>query len=264
MSSRQDQNQRVLVTGASGRIGSMLIPALAQVGHEVTALDRTAPAIPVDNVRHVIGDITDSALMANLSAGQDALVHLAAHPTALDWTDIYLPNIIGAATVIEAAAAARVARLIVASSIHIAGHTPADARFDPTLPIRPDSPYGVSKAFAEATLRYAHERYGCAAFALRIGTCRARPLTTRERTTWLAPADFNRLVEACLRHVDGGYHMLWGFSNNRTLDIDRTAWDAIGYAPVEDAENYREGFADVDAGTPGAGLIGGRFVQRDA
>jgi uronate dehydrogenase len=262
MSSRQDQNQRVLVTGASGRIGRMLIPALARAGHRVTALDRVAPAAPVDHVRYVVGDITDVATMADLSAGQTALIHLAAHPTALDWADIYGPNIAGAATVIETAAAAGIARLIVASSIHIAGHTPANARFDAALPIRPDSPYGASKAFAEATLRYAHERYGCTAFALRIGTCRDRPLTTRERITWLAPADFNRLVEACLTHADGGYHTLWGFSNNRALDTDRAAWNAIGYVPVEDAEAYRDSLEDVDAGTPGAGLIGGRFVRQ--
>lgn len=260
MSSRQDKIRRVLVTGASGRIGRILLPALVEAGHDVTALDR-APA-QTSAVRQVIGDITDSQLVTQLVAEQDALVHLAAHPTALDWADIQQPNIVGAATVIEAAAAAGVSKLIIASSIHITGYTPVDAHFDADIPLRPDSPYGVSKAFAEAVLRYAHERYGCAGYALRIGTCRPRPLTERERTTWLAPADFNRLVVACLTHRGSGYHTLWGFSNNRALDIDRTAWDAIGYAPLEDAEDYRDDLDDVDASTPGAGLIGGRFVRR--
>jgi nucleoside-diphosphate-sugar epimerase len=261
MSSRQGQSRRILVTGAGGRIGSMLVPALTLAGYQVTALDRAPPPAAEAGVRNVTGDITDPALMTSLARDQDALVHLAGHPTALDWDDIYAPNIIGAATVIEAAAAAGISRLILASSIHIAGHTPAHARFDAALPIRPDSPYGVSKAFAEAALRYAHERYDCAAYALRIGTCRARPLTTRERTTWLSPADFNRLIEACLTHMGGGYHTIWGFSNNRALDIDRAAWDTIGYFPREDADTFLDSLECNDVGTPGEGLIGGRFVR---
>ena len=140
MSNGQGQNRRILVTGANGRIGSMLVPALTRAGYQVTALDRLPAPAAEAGVRHVTGDITDTALMTNLVQEQDALVHLAAHPTALDWADIYGPNIVGAATVIEAAAAAGISRLIVASSIHIAGHTPAIARFDATLPIRPDSP----------------------------------------------------------------------------------------------------------------------------
>lgn len=264
MSGTQGQTQRILVTGASGRIGRILVPALVAAGHQITTLDRTPPDQSDPSVAYVPGDITDARLMAKLSAGQDALIHLAAHPTAFEWEDIQQPNIAGAATVIEAAAAAGVARLILASSIHVAGHAPLDTHFHAALPVRPDSPYGASKVFAEAVLRYAHERYGCAAYALRIGTCRAVPLTTRERVTWLAPADFNGLVAACLADRGGGYRTLWGFSNNDALDIDRTDWDAIGYVPQENAEAYRSSLEDIDAGTPGAGRIGGRFVRQGA
>ena len=50
-------------------------------------------------------------------------------------------------------------------------------------PIRPDSPYGVGKAFSEAAARYYSDQYGISCICLRIGTVRARKIGRKCRAT---------------------------------------------------------------------------------
>jgi nucleoside-diphosphate-sugar epimerase len=71
---------RVFVTGASGHIGSAVVPELIQAGHEVTALarsDAAAAAVKATGaeVRH--GDLGDPAGLREAAAGADAVIHLA-------------------------------------------------------------------------------------------------------------------------------------------------------------------------------------------
>ena len=68
------RRKRVLVTGASGRVGRHVVDAL--VGdHEVTVLD-LAP--PVQDVPFIEGDVLDLAGVRASMVGQDAVIHLAA------------------------------------------------------------------------------------------------------------------------------------------------------------------------------------------
>lgn len=253
--------RRILITGASGRIGRFLVPTLIDTGFDVTALDAVAPPDPDPRAHHVVADITQRETIQHLLAGHDALIHLAARPTAQEWSEVEAANIRGAVSVLEAAGENGLQKLIFTSSIHVCGYAHVEDRFDQKTPLRPDGPYGVSKAFGEAVARYVHERFGTSVFVLRVGTCRARPLTMRERTTWISPADFIRLVRACLDPAATGYRMLWAFSANRNAHIDRRDWDAIGYRPCDDADDHLSGLSDPEAGTPGQGRIGGRFVK---
>lgn len=69
----------VLVTGATGFVGSHVVPALLRAGHRVRALARGArpSSLPAD-VRMVHGDITDATRLAAALEGCDAVVHLIA------------------------------------------------------------------------------------------------------------------------------------------------------------------------------------------
>jgi hypothetical protein len=72
---------RVLVTGASGLLGSALVPVLLGRGHTVAALTRRAPRageIPWDPARGILD--------ARSLAGYDAVVHLAGEPIGVRWT----------------------------------------------------------------------------------------------------------------------------------------------------------------------------------
>lgn len=158
---------RVLITGASGTVGSALLKQLGdrdEYEYEFTCLDLA----PDDHPEHdtVAADITDSETIQEHVAGHDAVVHLAAAvDLSSDWETILQANIVGTYNVLQAAAAAEVETVVFASSIHTVGlfeieHSPAiyDPEHELTVtretPVRPDSLYGLSKVFGEAAGRF--------------------------------------------------------------------------------------------------------------
>lgn len=73
------QSGPILVTGATGFIGSHLVPALVSSGYTVHTLSRTHPETKTAGVRHHIADISDSAAVERIvsSYGWFAVLHLA-------------------------------------------------------------------------------------------------------------------------------------------------------------------------------------------
>lgn len=137
----------ILVTGASGFVGSHLLPALIDAGHRVVALVRSETA--ADTVRRRltaaqqacvetrVGDVTQPATLPGAFAGVDAVVHLVAVPR--DWNKgqtLRLVNTEGTRAVVDAAKAAGVRRFV---------HQGAMGVVD-----EPDLHYGSSKAKGEA------------------------------------------------------------------------------------------------------------------
>lgn len=71
---------RVFITGASGHIGSALVPELVAAGHEVIGLarsDRSAAALAAIGARAHRGDLDDLDGLAKAAAAADGVVHLA-------------------------------------------------------------------------------------------------------------------------------------------------------------------------------------------
>ena len=113
---------RIFLTGGSGFVGSHVLPALLEAGHEVVALARTpraAAAISQRNAAHAarlttrIGDVTDPATLPAALAGCDAVVHLVALPR--DWNkgaDLLRVNTAGTESLIAAASATGVTRFV--------------------------------------------------------------------------------------------------------------------------------------------------------
>lgn len=238
----------VLVTGSAGSIGSDLMRRLPELGWEVRGFDRAE------------GDITVAADLDAYTGGVDAIVHLAGQPTEAPWPTIRDANIEGTFQVFEAARRAGVRRVVYASSNHAAGFWPVDADLPADVPVRPDTLYGVSKAFGEALGRYYVDRYGMQVVCLRIGTFASQPNDPRALSTWLSPADCARLVDACLRSPDLGYALVWGVSNNTRRYWPLDTGHALGYVPVDDAEAYADHLADA-APDPSDGLVGGGFTS---
>ena len=113
---------RIFLTGGSGFVGSHVLPALLEAGHQVVALARTpraAAAISQRNAAHAarlttrIGDVTDPATLPAALAGCDAVVHLVALPR--DWNkgaDLLRVNTAGTESLIAAASATGATRFV--------------------------------------------------------------------------------------------------------------------------------------------------------
>jgi len=119
---------RVLVTGASGFLGQATAAAVRDAGHEVRTFQRRPSGVP--GVSDVLGTMTNGAAVARAVADTDAVVHLAAKVSlAGDPADFVRVNVDGTRTLVEAARAAGVGRLVSVSSPHgPVGTTPARRR----------------------------------------------------------------------------------------------------------------------------------------
>lgn len=166
----------VLVTGASGLVGSHVVAALRERGERVRALVRPASREVVVGLgaEAVVGDATDAAAWTRAAQGVDAIVHAAAIVGRRASWEAYLAANVEATRLATAAAADARARLVHVSSVAVyrgtaAYHVGAARRTEaePFGPIPERDFYGRSKRMAEAVVREAAERGTIDAVALR-------------------------------------------------------------------------------------------------
>jgi nucleoside-diphosphate-sugar epimerase len=147
---------RVLVTGHSGYIGSVLVAKLMQAGHEVVGLDSdlfTACLFGQNGheVESLHTDVRDAE--TEVLAGFEAVIHLAAvcnDPVGdLNPRATYDINHLAAVRVAEKAKAAGVQRFLFASSCSLYGKAGDDEMLDEGAEFAPVTPYGRSKVLAE-------------------------------------------------------------------------------------------------------------------
>ena len=258
--------KRVLITGAAGLVGGVLLNGLVD-DYALRGLD----VKPVDGVESVTADAVD--LDAGMAAyeGVDTVIDLASVPDQHSpWETVRANNLPSTWNALESARRAGAKRLIFASSNHATGNYENDEPYasivaggyggltpggfplvTPDMPIRPDGPYGIGKAFGEAAGRYYSDVHGLSVICLRIGTLNreSRPTAIRHFATLLTHGDLVRLVRGCVDAPDSlRFAIFYGVSDNtwRFWDISNSR-ELAGYAPQDNAERWREGW------TPGAG-----------
>jgi len=225
--------RRVLITGGAGRVGQALRERLAG-DYTLRLFDVAEPPPDGPGVEVVLGDVVDRHAVTAACEGVDAIVHLAGIPTEAEWADLLRVNVEGSRAVLDAACAAGVPRVILASSIHAAGFRSRTAAPLPAETAgRPDTYYGWTKAAMESLGSLYADRFGLRVFALRIGAFGPRPRSAADVPVWLSPDDGARLVRACLETPVDGFHVLWGVSANSTGWL--AADDVVGYVPVDDS-----------------------------
>jgi dihydroflavonol-4-reductase len=119
---------KIVITGASGFIGSNLVHHFAASGHEVVALLRSrekASVVARPGVSAIIGDVVNRDSVRAAFAGADAVLHVAAlfnNPEA-SWSDYTRVNVEGTKNVLETAVEHGVRRIVHCSTIGVAiGH----------------------------------------------------------------------------------------------------------------------------------------------
>jgi dTDP-glucose 4,6-dehydratase len=158
---------RLLVTGGAGFIGSNFVHhVIAHTDHHVTVLDKLTYAgnraslegLPDARLTFVQGDIVDAALVDELTAAADAVVHYAAEShndnSLADPRPFVDTNLIGTYTLLEAARR-HGTRFHHISTDEVYGDLELDdpARFTETTPYNPSSPYSSTKAGSDLLVR---------------------------------------------------------------------------------------------------------------
>jgi uronate dehydrogenase len=251
---------KIVIAGAAGRIGQVLTDGLARRGDDVVGLDRR-PQQEGDSDWHVADCGDPGAMRSVLEAERpDAVIHLAGQPGEVSLPDAIASHVVTSAALLDACVAHGVRRFAFASSNHAVGLTPRTDCLDIATRPRPDTFYGVAKVAAEALLSLYADRYGMSTIACRIGSFRPTPTTIRELSTWLSYDDCVRMFAACLAAPTPGFAALYGISANRRAWWDLAPGRALGYHPVDDAEDFADGIAArADDELEGA-RVGGPFA----
>ena len=265
---------RILITGAAGKVATLLRPRLARPDRTLSLVD-VRPPEPVElpdgaTEETTIASVTDLDAMVDAARGADAIVHLAGQSREAAVDDVLRRNAYGTYCVLEAARRTGVSRIVVASSNHAAGfYRRADAPaggLPGDVPSRPDTLYGWSKAAIEAAGALYADRYGMDVICLRIGLWFPVPPGLRGLALWLSPDDGGRLVEACLSAPSPGFRTVWGISRNTRRWMSLAEGEALGYFPKDDAEEYADrliaehGEPDWD-GDPALNRVGGQWCD---
>jgi len=266
----------VLLTGACGNIGTAIIKHLGgSEGYEFTYLD------VVDHPEYEVfeGDITVYEEIRPAFEGQDAVVHLARIPWTgpsriFEWTETMAQNLEGLTNVYGAAVDAGVETVVYASSNSAVGmyevdHAPeiyfpdSEVTIDHTVPVRPDSLYGIEKVYGEVMGRYCADKAGLRVAAIRIGNIQPaeydypagmadrkveagelergteayREAVARQRCVWQSRRDFAQMVDRCLQTPSYDYEIFYGISDNERSWFDIShAREVLGYTPQDSGD----------------------------
>ena len=228
----------VLVTGAAGGIGTRLRALLRNVYADLRWSDIRAPADLEDDPAFQQADLADLSAVEKITEGVDGIVHLGGESVEQSWDRILRANLVGCYNLFEAARRRKVERVVFASSNHAVGFYPRHRRIGVNAPVRPDSRYGVSKAFGEALGALYAYKHGLRVTCIRIGNFGDAPVDRRRLSIWLKPEDLVQLIRIGLEHPDLRYEIFFGASGNARSWWDNEPAFRYGYRPIGRAEDY--------------------------
>ncbi|NQX69047.1 NAD(P)-dependent oxidoreductase [Paenibacillus alba] len=237
---------KILITGAAGRIGSVLANFLKD-RFTLRLADLDTPML----TRYAQGDheyialnITDIEACHRACQGIDVVIHLAADPSpqAGFYESLLDNNIKGTFNMFRAAKDQGVRRFLTASSVQTIEGYPLDSQLYANMPTRPHNLYGVSKCFAESLACYFGYAEHMQSVAIRIGAFDNSPaeeedLTARDMSAYLHPADLCDLIlKTIVSDKLGPFTILHAISDNRFKRLDLTETKTlVDYDPKANA-----------------------------
>ena len=239
--------ETVLITGASGMIGQILMSRLSDT-YNLRGLDiRPSEGVAIVSVADY------DALLPRLD-GVDVVIHLAAliNIRLATWEENLEHNIIGTRNVFEAAKEQGVRRVVFASSHQSTRHYwdeepyasvlaggPRPPDFKPITadtPFRPNRLYGVSKAFGEVLGRMYSHYHGLSILCIRI--VQVNPENRPSGPGWFSHDDLEQMVRRCIEAKDIPFGVYYGVSGNKHAiwDISNSERE-LGHKPKDGASN---------------------------
>jgi len=254
----------LLLTGAAGGVATQIRPLLLERYGSVLLSDRVQPEALQDGETFVAADLGEPDQIDALMKQCDAIIHLGGVSVEAPWQPVLEANIAGLYNVYEAARVNKVQRIVFASSNHAVGFYPRDIVIDHEKPVRPDTRYGVSKAFGEALGGLYADKHGLRVFNIRIGNVADRPIDRRRMSIWLHPEDLVQLCAIGLEHPDVHFETVYGFSKCEPAWWDNRRATELGYRPKHRSSDFRDEVLAADP-PPGPGdaseiYQGGTFV----
>jgi uronate dehydrogenase len=237
-------SQHVLVTGAAGAVGQVVVHHLQAQGHHVRSFDRVPMANQPD---HIVANLQDVPALQRAIQGVDAIIHLAATPDAADFTTDLVPNnIIAPWHLLEAARDAKVARVVIASTIRVGRlHDWSTHTVRVADGYAPHDGYSLSKVTCEVMGEMFARLYGMTVLMARIGWVVRNPteVQTVINKMWdgeiaLSQDDAARFFAACIEnplHFPTAIRFAALYATSRavkhsTVDLS-DARDIIGWEP---------------------------------
>lgn len=165
---------KILVVGGAGYVGSHVLRAVLNAGHDAWAFDNLslghAASVPLG--RLIVGDLNDRSALARIMSerGIEAVLHLAARTlvgeSVQDPAKYYQNNVTATLSLFDAMRDAGVSRIVFSSTTAVYGE-PAVVPIDETQPLAPINPYGFTKRVVEQVLADYAKAYGWSYAALR-------------------------------------------------------------------------------------------------
>ncbi|MDP6042452.1 MAG: NAD(P)-dependent oxidoreductase [Candidatus Latescibacteria bacterium] len=240
------KKKKMLITGAAGSIGAALRHHLKDRYDFRLLFHRTIPddLAPSDEI--IVSDISNFEAMVEACDGVDVIAHLAIFnrwrgmPRSQLAQSTFDVDMKGTYNIFEAARINKVETVVYASTNHVTGmNEKAGICSHPDKPVRPDSIYGVGKAFGEALGRWYVDQFGLRVFCLRIANFNGQDEPGRYyepgQSRWLSPRDMAQLTWRCVEAAELNWGIFYGVSQNGEEKWDLgNAYDLLGYEPEDD------------------------------
>jgi len=228
--SERGMNMKILITGASGQVGSHITQELVHRGYPLRLLDQVEPREHPAEAEVLIGKIEDQKLVQEAVAGVDVILHLA-------WSfqdrvpEIVQSDIVGMVNLLEGAVTSRVHKIVLASSCVVYGKPTA-------LPVNEEHPcapetgrkpaYGACKLFTEQLCRVYYREAGLRYTILRFWWAFGTTIGGRHLRAMINKARNTQIIEVP-RGTGGSYLYLDDFTQAFELTLTDSRTDAQTY-----------------------------------